>query len=174
MQVRYEPRADRLLWQVRSADGALFSVWLTRRLVRALWPPYQALLTQAAIRQTVPQAGPASLLPEAQAMLAEQALTRQLPGARFDQPFLAEAQARPLGAEPLLPEAIDFGPTAASPPGLRLRVREPDGRSFSLELQADLAAALARLILQAVAASDWDLALATAAPTAAVPPDRLN
>lgn len=175
MQVRYDARADRLLWQVRSADGALFAVWLTRRLVRALWPPYQALLTQATIRQTVPQAGPASLVPEAQAMLAEQALSRPLPGADFEQPFNADAQAQPLGAEPLLPEAIDFGPSAGPAPGVRLRVREPGGRSFSLDLHADLAAALARLILQAVAASDWDLALGpAAAPASAAPPGRLN
>jgi len=175
MQVRYDARADRLLWQVRTADGALFAVWLTRRLLRAWWPPFQGLLTQAAIRQIVPQAQPASLLPEAHAMLAEQAMTRPLPGADFSQPFQATPHALPLGAEPLLPEAIDFGPAEAGPPGVRLRLREPGGRSLSLQLNADLASALGRLIVQAMATAEWDLRLGPAVPAPASPPaDRLN
>lgn len=175
MQVRYDPRADRLLWQVRSADGALFAVWLTRRLVRGFWPPYQSLLAQATIQRALPQADRASLLPEARAMLAEQAMSRPLPGADFEQPFNGDARTRPLGAEPLLPEAVDIGAATADLPGVRLRVREPGGRSFSLDLHADLAAGFARLVLQAVAAADWDLTLGpSGAPSSAQAPGWLN
>lgn len=175
MQVRYDPRADRLLWQVRSADGALFAVWLTRRLVRALWPPYQTLLAQATIQRALPQADRTSLLPEARAMLAEQALSRPLPGADFKQPFDGNAQTWPLGAEPLLPEAVDIGAASADLPGVRLRVREPGGRSFSLDLHADLADGFARLVLQAVAGADWGLTLGPGpAPASAQPPAWLN
>ena len=51
MQVRYEPTADRVLWQVRTAGGELFAVWLTRRMLRQLWPHLQRLVTDASVLQ---------------------------------------------------------------------------------------------------------------------------
>ena len=53
MQVRYEPTADRVLWQVRTAGGELFAVWLTRRMLRQLWPHLQRLVTQASVLRSM-------------------------------------------------------------------------------------------------------------------------
>ena len=82
MQLRYQPAADRLLWQLRTTGGELYAVWLTRRMVRLLWPPLVRLVTQAGLAQELPHA---TVLPEAQAMLAEAMRTRPLPGASFAQ-----------------------------------------------------------------------------------------
>ncbi len=154
MQLRYDARADRLLWQLRTSEGALYAVWLTRRMVRGLWPPLGRLVTDAGLRQALPQA---TVLPEAKAMLAESIRSRPLPGASFDQPFDTRITARPLGAEPLLPEAIDLGPGPAGQ-GLKLQLREgPGGRSIAMQLDADLATALQRLMARAIAAADWGL-----------------
>lgn len=154
MQLRYDARADRLLCQLRTSDGQLYAVWLTRRMVRLLWPPMANLVTNAGLRQEMPHA---SVLPEARPMLAEAMRTRPLPGASFDQPFDTRAAARPLGAEPLLPEAIDLGPGAGGK-GLKLQLREGNGgRSITVQLTADLATALQRLLEQALAAADWGL-----------------
>jgi len=154
MNLRYEARADRLLWQLRTSDGQLYAVWLTRRMVRLLWPPMASLVTSAGLLQAMPHA---SVLPEARPMLAEAMRTRPLPGASFDQPFDTRAVQQPLGAEPLLPEAIDLG-AGPGGQGLRLQLREGHGgRSITVQLTADLATALQRLLEQALAAADWGL-----------------
>jgi hypothetical protein len=176
MQLAYQPAADRLLWQVRTGDGQLYAVWLTRRMVRLLWQPLGNLVTNASLLQEMPHA---SVLPQARDMLAETLRHRPLPGASFDQPFDTRVTARPLGTEPLLPEAIDLGPGPGGQ-GLKLQVREGNGgRSITVQLSADLAAALQRLVEQAVAASDWGLQIGTpdadaAGPTGAQRPTVLN
>ena len=172
MQLRYQPAADRLLWQLRTGDGQLYAVWLTRRMVRLLWPPMANLVTSAGLLQEMPHA---SVLPEARPMLAEAMRTRPLPGASFDQPFDTRVTERPLGTEPLLPEAIDLGPGPGGH-GLKLQLREGNGgRSITVQLTADLATALQRLLEQALAAADWGLQLQAAVPGAqAMDRTRLN
>jgi hypothetical protein len=160
MQLRYQPAADRLLWQLRTTNGDLYAVWLTRRMVRLLWPPMAKLVTHAGIAQSLPHA---TVLPEAQAMLAQAVRDRPLPGASFAEPFDNRATAQPLGADPLLPDAIDLGPGDAGQ-GLKLQLREDGGRRLAMQLSADLATALLRLLEQALAAADWGLATAPVAP----------
>lgn len=181
MQLRYHPAADRLLWQLRTTNGDLYAVWLTRRMVRLLWPPMAKLVTNAGLAQAMPHA---TVVPEAQAMLAQAMRERPLPGASFDQPFDTRVAARPLGPEPLLPEAIDLGP-GDNGQGLKLQLREgardvppdpvpgvaagtsppPSGRRLAMHLSADLATALQRLMEQALAAADWGLVVAPAQPS---------
>ncbi len=159
MQLRYQPAADRLLWQLRTTNGDLYAVWLTRRMVRLLWPPLAKLVTNAGLVQEMPNA---TVLPEAQAMLAQAIRERPLPGASFKEPFDTRVVAQPLGAEPLLPEAIDLGPGDGGK-GLKLQLREGGGRRLAMQLSADLATALQRLLEQALAAADWGLVVAPAA-----------
>ena len=153
MQVRYNPAADRLLWQVRTSTGELFAVWLTRRMVRQLWGPLTLLVTQAAVAQVVPHA---LVLPEAREMMAQAARSRQLPGADFATPFDPKPAAHPLGPEPLLPTTVDLSP-GPDGRGLRLTVKEPGGRNLSLQLSNDLATGLMRLLEKALAEADWGL-----------------
>jgi hypothetical protein len=158
MQLRYQPAPDRLLWQLRTTGGDLYAVWLTRRMVRLLWPPLTKLVTHAGIAQTLPHA---TVLPEAQAMLAQAVRDRPLPGASFAEPFDTRVTAQPLGAEPLLPEAIDLGPGDKGQ-GLKLQLREAGGRRLAMQLSADLSTALMRLMEQALAGADWGLVVAPA------------
>ena len=156
MQLRYQPAADRLLWQLRTTGGDLYAVWLTRRMVRLLWPPMTKLVTQAGIAHALPHA---TVLPEAQAMLAQAVRDRPLPGASFGEPFDTRVTAQPLGAEPLLPEAIDLGPGDKGQ-GLKLQLREIGGRRLAMQLSADLSTAWMRLLEQALAGADWGLVIA--------------
>jgi len=153
MQVRYEPTADRVLWQLRTAAGELFAVWLTRRMLRQLWPHLLRLVTDASVLRLAPHA---TVLPEARAMLAQAARSRSLPDTDFATPFDAKATALPLGALPLLPVAIDLGP-GPDGKGLALSAREADGRNIRLALSDDLATGLMRLLEQALAATDWGI-----------------
>ena len=174
MQVRYLPGPDRVLWQLRTTGGALYAVWLTRRMLLLIWPPLTQLVTQRAVAQVLPHA---TVLPEAQAMLAQAALDRPLPGTSFTEPFIAQAQTEPLGPEPLLPEAVDLGPGDGGQ-GLKLQLREPGGRRLAMQLSDDLSTGLLRLLEQALAGADWGgpFSAAAAAPpaTGPAPPRTLN
>lgn len=173
MQVRYDAVADRLLWQVRTTADELFAAWLTRRLTLQLWPLFQQLVAQTALPQ--PATDPtrlAGVMPEAREMLMQAARERPLPGADFRQPFVTQARAQPLGPEPMLPQAVDLGPGAGGL-GLALALRDSGGRALRLQLSADMATALMRLLEQALRDADWGLAAppATAAgPTAQAAP----
>ena len=165
MQVRYQPAADRILWQVRTQTGELFSVWLTRRMLKQLWPPLTTLVTSAGVALVAPNA---TVLPEARAMMAQVARARSLANANFSTPFDPKPVAQPLGPEPLLPTAIDLGP-GIDAKGLRITVREPGGRHMTLQLSNDLATALMRLLEQALAEADWGLGPAGTAPLPGLP-----
>lgn len=173
MQVRYQPGADRVLWQVRTSGAELFAVWLTRRMLRQLWPPLSNLVTRAGVARVVPNATPATVLPEAQAMLAQAARDRPLANARFNQPFDTQSVTQPLGAEPLLPEAIDLAP-GANGVGLQLQLREAGGRRIALTLDDDLSTGLLRLLQQALLDADWGVLPAPAAASAPAVPTVLN
>ena len=173
MQVRYDARADRVLWQLRTTEGQLFAAWLTRRLLRQLWPPLQRLVAEAGVAQVVARSTPAgtpppTVLPEAREMLAQVARERPLPGADFRQPFDNRPAEQPLGAEPLLPSHADLGP-GANGHGLQLRLREPGGRQIGLQLTDDLSTALMRLLEQALRESDWGLLPPPAPPAVQAP-----
>lgn len=170
MQLRYHPGPDRLLWQVRTTDNTLYAVWLTRRMVRLLWPPLTRLVTQAGLAQVMPHA---TVAPEAQAMLAQAMHTRPLPGASFGEPFDTRVAQQPLGADPLLPEAVDLGPGDGGH-GLKLQLREAGGRQLAMQLNADLSTALMRLLEQAVGSADWDLVSPTPPDTGSDRPSLLN
>jgi hypothetical protein len=171
MQMRFDPAADRLLWQLRTFGGELFAIWLTRRLLRHLWPPMQELVTRAGIAQLMPHA---TVVPEARDMLAQAARERPLQTAKFDQPFAQAAAALPLGPEPLLPAGfkLSAGPQNV---GLTLEMQEASGRNLKLQLSDDLSTALTRLIEQALTEADWNLVPAST-PAAAEPgrPNTLN
>jgi hypothetical protein len=171
MQVRYDATADRVLWQVRTINGDLFAVWLTRRMLLGLWAPLQRLITHAGVAGASPHA---VVLPEAREMLAQAARERPLAGASFAQPFDPTPLSLPLGPEPLLPTAIDLGPGARGQ-GIHLRAREPSGRQFTLQLTDDLAIALLRLLEQALTDADWGIATAPVqVPEAPQRPTLLN
>ena len=164
MQVRYDPAADRILWQVRTQVGEMFAAWLTRRMLSQIWRPFQDLVGQSSLPHT-PTA--ASLVPEAREMLAQTARARPLPGADFKAPFNAQATTQPLGPDPMLPVAADLGPRPDGP-GMTLRLRDEQGRSLSVQLTGDMCTALSRLLEKALADADWGLA-ATAPVAPATP-----
>jgi hypothetical protein len=168
MQLKYDLNADRLLLQVRTREAELFGVWLTRRMVSRLRPPFQQAVTRLGMARAAPQSMP---VPEARAMLEQAVRDRPLPNADFAQPFETQGVSQPLGPEPLLPAEVDIRglPTG----GLALNLREARGRRLELALNDQLATALLRLLDQALAGAEWGLPTATAeAPTA--PPGPLN
>jgi len=174
MQVRYDPVEDRLLLQIRTRSGELFSIWLTRRMVARLWGPFLELVSTLQVARAAPNA---TVSPEAREMLSQAARERPLPRTDFETPFQSRPVAEPLGPTPLLPEAVNLSRAQAG--GLMLRLREPQGRHLEMRLGDDLATGLFRLLEKALALSDWGLAVPKADPTPtpgeeATPPRVLN
>ncbi len=157
IQVRYDTTADRLLLQLRTTEAEVYAVWLTRRMVQRLYPPFRQVVAQASVARAAPQALP---VPEARQMLEQTALQRSLQGADFAQPFASADASHPLGPEPLLPDTADLRPGADGQ--LTLAVREPRGRRIEIALNAELATALLRLLDSALAAAEWSLQAAAA------------
>lgn len=168
IQVKYDAAADRLLMQVRTRADELFAIWLTRRMLQRLWPPFQQLGAQVALGRAHPHA---VLLPEARAMLADAARQRPLPNADFTQSFNSVSAHQPLGPQPLLATEVELQADAAG--GLRIKICESQGRQITLQFNDELHAALTRLIEQALAAADWGLPL-PAAPAPDTAPPVLN
>lgn len=168
IQIKYDPLADRLLMQVRTRAGELFAIWLTRRMVQRLLPPFQQLATRLTLAHAHPQS---VVLPEARAMLEDAVRSRPLPNSDFSQHFSTDPASRPLGQEPLLAAEVEL--LADPQRGLRMLVREAQGRHLTLQLNDELHAALSRLFEQALAAADWGLQLPVAAAPAQSPPPAL-
>lgn len=171
MQLVYDAREDRLVWKLRTRSGEIYTVGLTRRMVLRLWAPFLRLVGQAGAPALAPQT---LLTPAAQAMLVDAARQRPLPTADFSAPFDAQAVREPLGAQPLLADVIDLVPPTSTR-GLQIKLRGTDGRALELQLSADLATALLRLLEQALTVSEWlRVPTLAAVPAQAAPPGPLN
>jgi hypothetical protein len=171
IQIKYDALADRLLMQVRTRAGDVFAIWLTRRMVQRLLPPFQQIGTRLSLSKARPDS---LLLPEARAMLADAVRSRPLPNADFSQRFSTDNSRQPMGPEPLLAAEVEL--QADTQRGLRMHVREAQGRQITLQFNEELHAALSRLFEQALATADWGLALPAepAGSDGPAPPPLLN
>jgi hypothetical protein len=171
IQIRHDALADRLLMQVRTRAGEPFAIWLTRRMVQRLLPPFHQIGTRLSLAKAHPDS---VLLPEARAMLEDAVRSRPLPNADFTQQFSTDNTRQPLGSEPLLAAEVELQANAQR--GLRMLVREAQGRHTTLRFNDELHAVLSRLFEQALSAADWGLApqAAPAASDSAAPPPLLN
>jgi hypothetical protein len=176
LALQYQPEADRLLLRVNANDGQQFAIWLTRRLSARLWPHLAGMVTRIGIAQEVSTATPdAIVMPEAQAMLAQNARERALRDADFKTPFDDRPGEQPLGPEPILAVEVQLTPLADH--RLRLVIADRDKRQVQLQLTETLAMAVKELMAKAMLKADWGLAepgapVAEAAP--AVPRRLLN
>lgn len=152
LQVLYDTTADRLLLQMRTGAAEVYAVWLTRRMLSRLYTPFRSTVTATSLAQTTPKALP---VPEARQMLEQAALDRPLANADFGKPFVTTDASYPLGAEPLLPDAVDLRPGQGGQ--IMLAFREPRGRRIEVVLTNELSAALLRLVDSALVASEWGL-----------------
>ncbi len=160
LQLQFSPEEDRLLLRINTDDRREFRLWLTRRLVKLLWPVLvQALESDALVQaQSDPDAKKAVL-----AFQQEQAVAQ----ADFQTAFHEDAADLPLGDNPLLSTRVQV---KAIPSGGRLVSFLPNhGQGASVVLDAPTLHAFSRLVLNAAVRADWSLKLnlpnSDAAPT---------
>jgi hypothetical protein len=154
LKVEYVPVQDRLAIVLSTADQAEIKLWLTRRLVKLLWPLLLKLAADASPKiqeQANPEARKALLGFE-----HEQALSK----ADFSKPYQPPPPAErvaPLGQEPILVARVQTG---RNPKGQALLALHPaEGQGITLTLDATLLHAICRLVHAAVQKSEWGLEL---------------
>ncbi|HJW56047.1 MAG TPA: hypothetical protein VJ577_12300 [Burkholderiaceae bacterium] len=158
IQITYQMEEDRLLLRAsfKADGGALQEIraWLTRRLVKSLWPGIvKAMETQVMLNQ--PQAAHARA--EIVSMGHQASVSRIREAGGFNAPFAAVAKSYPLGETPVLVTAAHFDVVASQP--LRIHFTPKQGTGFEIALRSPLLHGFCSLLQEAVRLAKWDIAL---------------
>ncbi len=164
IQVRFDPVQDRLLLRVNTQDRLELRFWLTRRMLKLLWPPLlKGLAASAGVdKHRDPSAREAILAFQREKAVAE---------ADFATPYREDAAHLPLGDTPVLVSRLQLNPQAGG--GVVLSLQPDEGPGAELALNEVLLHSLCKLLASTAEAARWDLSLSPREqePTA---PSRLN
>ena len=171
LKLDFNPEQDRLLLRVSTDNQLEVRLWLTRRALRLLWPLLVQMVRASPeiAQQSNPDARDALV-----GMQHEQALRR----ADFAKAFEEVPRKMPLGAEPILVVHIQASRDGDGNQVLGLLPQQ--GPGIHLTLDNTLLHSLCKLVQNAAAKSDWNLALdlpalhAGAASADAAKPKALN
>lgn len=157
-QASYLIEQDRVLVRFNTHSGEELRLWLTRRLVKNLFPH----IIQAAT--TLPDA-PAQLTSHDGAdhlALAQFRKQESLQQADFNTPFKTEAAVLPMGAAPLLATTVHITPCEGGALRIGFEEKIPDRaemRSFEVTLDPPLLHGFMHLLELALQHADWGLQL---------------
>jgi hypothetical protein len=171
LQLSYQAQDDRILLRLsfKTEDGSLQEIraWLTRRLIRNLWPGIiQALETQVALDQ--PSAAHASA--EIVGMEHQACVSEIKASGSFDTPFEAGAQGFPMGEAPILVTAAHFAVNANQALLLSFAA---DSCSFEVAFGQTMLHGFCTLLQQAVKLSEWDIELRLPGMVVGSPPSSM-
>lgn len=168
IQVIYQPQEDRLLCRASfKAEGGLQEVraWLTRRMVRQLWPGIiDVLERQVALDK--PQAAHASA--DIVGMEHHASVEEIREKGCFSNAFESDVQAYPLGETPILIHQAQFTMVPNQP--IRMNLTPEEGYGFEIAFDLTTLHGFCSLLKEAVRQADWDMKLAmpgSVAPAAA-------
>lgn len=163
LNLSYDAHQDRLLLRASTTEQTEYRFWLTRRLVRRLWPGLLQL-TQS----TDPVRNQAA--PESKRAMLEFQHEQALSAAKFGEPYPAELKPAMPGG-PMLVATVRLRTLAGGGHALVLQPRE--GKAATLRLETQLLHALMKLLQDAVARTEWDIVLELL-PAAVRTAERLN
>ena len=171
IQVTYQAAEDRILCRAsfRGEDGSLQEVrsWLTRRMVKGLWPAMlEAMEHQVGLDN--PQAAHASGHVVEMEHHASVAAIRD--SGSFNAPYEDDIRTFPLGETPMLVTNANFSLTAGKPIRMNLSPGEGCGVEFALPQQ--VLHGFSSLLQEAVKTADWELELALPGGELAAPVSR--
>lgn len=150
LKLDFHPEQDRLLLRVSTDTQVEVRLWLTRRALRLLWPLMLQMLRASPeiALQSNPQAKDALV-----GMQHEHALRQ----ANFADAFEESPRALPLGTEPILVARMRVDHDEKGNQVLALLPQQ--GQGIHLTLDTVLLHSLCKLLRDAVAKADWDIAL---------------
>ena len=171
IQMAYDKQQDRILLRVSTMERAEFRFWMTRRYVKLLW----AILIKMLERDPMAAA------------YADEKVRRTMMGfqhedavraGEFGRQYEEGVNTLPLGEAPILLSRIT---ARQNPDAQQLLCMHPEqGQGIDLAVNAELLHMISKLVVDAVAQSDWDIKLAIdpdfAMPPQAqgIPPHKLN
>lgn len=167
----YNAQEDRILLRILSTQSAEFRFWMTRRYVKLLWTVIVKMLERDPAAAVHADEGVRRTVMGVQHVAAVQR-------AEFATPYDEGAKVLPLGATPLLLARVTGKQPTDQPPVLSLHPNQ--GQGVDIGVNTALLHMISKLLVDAVAQSDWDLKLAidpdfAMSPQAqGVPPHKLN
>ena len=157
-QLAYDASADRILMRIsfKTVQGNLqeYRAWLTRRMVRNLWP---SVLQSMEARVALDQPSVAHVKSDIVSMEHQATLTEFAASGSFEQPFESVAADFPLGEEPLLVARADFKIEKDQP--VRINFLPTAGTGFEIGLPPKLLHGFCSMLQAAVAGAQWDYVL---------------
>ena len=156
--IRYDPREDRLVLRLNTADRRELRFFLTRRFVGLLWPVFRKLLHRDQARRN-----PAAVAGPAAEALVDFERERVMAAGNFREPFAESPVEYPLGETPVLLTRIQV---KSGPDGDRLCLHPDRGAGVEFPARPQLLHTLTRLVRDAALGADWKMDL----PESAAPP----
>lgn len=157
IQVIYRADEDRLLCRASfKAEDGLQEVraWLTRRLIRNLWPSLlQTLETQVALDKPAAAHAKTDIV----GMEHQASVETIRETGNFNVPYAAKVAGYPLGEVPILVHQIDFTLHADQP--LRITFSPAQGAGFEVALTLTVLHGFCALLKDAVRQAEWDMEL---------------
>lgn len=158
----FDAAQDRILMRISTQANREYRVWLTRRIVRALLPAIDKVMTETERRSgqvATPQAA------EALSRFRHEEAVGQ---AQFTPGYEAAEPASELGDQPMLVSRVQLRPLDGG--RFHLSLAPQQGDAIQLTLGPVLMHGTLKLLRDAVLAADWDLpdAASSTLPTAAL------
>ncbi len=172
IQVTYSTEEDRVLCRAsfKAEDGGLQEVraWLTRRMVKLLWPGViDAMEKQVSLDK--PQAAHASA--DIVGMDYHASIDEIRNSGNFSTPYEAERQTYPLGETPILVTTVDFKLNADQP--IRVNLTSAQGHGFEIAFTQTVLHGFCSLLKDAVKKAEWDMNLVIPGSVASSSPGRV-
>jgi hypothetical protein len=158
IQASYEAGEDRILLRASfgADDHALQEIraWLTRRLVKTLWPGImQALETQITLDYPLASHARAEIVNMKHQATIDDIRAR----GKFDLPFAATAHSLPFGELPIVLTSAHISLQPKQTP--RIQFNSSRMGSFELSLEPNMLHGFCTLLQEAVRLAEWDIEL---------------
>lgn len=160
ISVQFVAAEDRLLLRVSTREGEMVSAWLTRRLLRGLWSPFDRLL--AHVQVSVERPG-AIVHPGARDMLAQASREKTLSQLDLETELHSGTVLAEVCDAPLLVTEVKLSPRDGGQVGSAWR--DAQGHELTLNLDPAAATALQEMLSRAITQADWRLGVNAAGDT---------
>ena len=150
VNVAYDSLQDRLLLRFSTAEQVEYRMWITRRMLKGLWPGLVQLMANTPMARQ-------QLEPEAKRAVVEFQREQALAQTKFGKAYDGETMAPAQPGEPILVFGLRMRP---NPDGSHdIEFAPKVGQGVHVRLQDAMVHALAKLLQDAVKMTDWDLRL---------------
>lgn len=158
LQASYVMEQDRILVRMNTRDGQELRLWLTRRMVRNLFPHLTEVTTEMVARHAADSHHDGANISALKEFKKQESLQK----CDFSTPFNNQGTTWPVGDVPLLVSTVRLTPGETGT--LCLAFEEclpgvPPTRSFSVTLGHELLHGLLHLLESALQHADWGIAL---------------